>query len=152
MQDRKKKELAGPLKLTGIYSVAVQVRDLERSLAFYRELLGLRLQQQEGQLAHQRGYGDIAPSLVLLEVGGHATRVSRGPGLVRVAWRVDKQADLDLAEQLLKQKGLTFVRPREVGLAILETRDPDRTHVLLVWLSDEVAADDRLPPRLYGWE
>jgi hypothetical protein len=78
--------------------------------------------------------------------------VSRGPGLVRVAWRVDKQADLDLAEQLLQQEGLTCLRHREGGLAIVETRDPDRTHLLLVWLSDEVAADDRLPPRLYGWE
>jgi catechol 2,3-dioxygenase-like lactoylglutathione lyase family enzyme len=152
LQDRKKKELAGPLKLTGIYSVAVQVRDLDRSLAFYRDLLGLRLQQREGELAHLHGYGGTAPSLVLLEVGEHATRVSREPGLVRVAWRVDKQADLDVAEQLLKQKGLDCVRRREEGLAILETRDPDRTHVLLVWLSDEVAADNSLPPRLYGWE
>jgi catechol 2,3-dioxygenase-like lactoylglutathione lyase family enzyme len=152
LQDRKKKELAGPLKLTGIYSVAVQVRDLERSLAFYRDLLGLRLQQREGELAHLHGYGGTTPSLVLLEVGEHATRVSREPGLVRVAWRVDKQADLDVAEQLLKQKGLDCVRRREEGLAILETRDPDRTHVLLVWLSDEVAADNSLPPRLYGWE
>jgi catechol 2,3-dioxygenase-like lactoylglutathione lyase family enzyme len=152
LQDRKEKELAGPLEITGIYSVAVQVRDLDRSLAFYRDLLGLRLQQREGELAHLHGYGRTAPSLVLLEVGEHATRVSREPGLVRVAWRVDKQADLDVAEQLLKQKGLDCVRRREEGLAILETRDPDRTHVLLVWLSDEVAADNSLPPRLYGWE
>jgi catechol 2,3-dioxygenase-like lactoylglutathione lyase family enzyme len=152
LQDRKKEELAGPLELTGIYSVAVQVRDLDQSLAFYRDLLGLRLQQREGELAHLHGYGGTAPSLVLLEVGGHATRASRGLGLVRVAWRVDKQADLDVAEQRLKQNRLTCVRRREEGLAIVETRDPDRTHVLLVWLSDEVAADDRLPPRLYGWE
>jgi catechol 2,3-dioxygenase-like lactoylglutathione lyase family enzyme len=114
LQDRKK-ELACPLELTGIYSVAVQVRDLDRSLAFYRDLLGLRLQQREGELAHLRGYGGTAPSLVLLEVGGHATRVSRGPGLVRVAWRVDKQADLDVAEQLLKQNGLTRVRRRHTA-------------------------------------
>jgi catechol 2,3-dioxygenase-like lactoylglutathione lyase family enzyme len=152
LQGRNEEELAGPLKLTGIYSVAVQVRDLDQSLAFYRDLLGLRLQQQVGEMAQLHGFGDTAPSLVLLEVRGRGTRVSHAPGLVRVAWRVDKQADLDLAEQLLKQKGLTCVRRREEGLAILETRDPDLTHVLLVWLSDEVVADDRLPPRLYGWE
>jgi catechol 2,3-dioxygenase-like lactoylglutathione lyase family enzyme len=115
LQDREKKELAGPLELTGIYSVAVQVRDLDRSLAFYRDLLGLRLQQREGELAHLHGYGGTAPSLVLLEVGGHATRVSRGPGLVRVAWRVDKQADLDVAEQRLKRNGLTCVRRRLIA-------------------------------------
>jgi uncharacterized protein YbjT (DUF2867 family)/catechol 2,3-dioxygenase-like lactoylglutathione lyase family enzyme len=137
---------------TGIYSVAVQVRHLDRSLAFYRDLVGLRLQHQEGQMAQLHGYGDTAPSLVLLEVGGHAPRLGGGSGLVRVAWRVDKQADLDLAEQLLQREGLTYQRRREEGLDIVDTRDPDRTHVLLVWLSHDAVADDRLPPRLYGWE
>ena len=141
-----------PLAPTGIYSVAVQVRHLDRSLAFYRDLLGLRLQHQEGQTAQLHGYGDTAPSLVLLEVGGHAPRLGGGSGLVRVAWRVDKQADLDLAEQLLQREGLTYQRRREEGLDIVDTRDPDRTHVLLVWLSPDAVADDRLPPRLYGWE
>jgi uncharacterized protein YbjT (DUF2867 family)/catechol 2,3-dioxygenase-like lactoylglutathione lyase family enzyme len=137
---------------TGIYSLAVQVRHLDRSLAFYRDLVGLRLQHQEGQMAQLHGYGDTAPSLVLLEVGGHAPRLGGGSGLVRVAWRVDKQADLDLAEQLLQREGLTYQRRREEGLDIVDTRDPDRTHVLLVWLSHDAVADDRLPPRLYGWE
>jgi uncharacterized protein YbjT (DUF2867 family)/catechol 2,3-dioxygenase-like lactoylglutathione lyase family enzyme len=141
-----------PLEPTGIYSVAVQVRHLDRSLAFYRDLLGLRLQHQEGEMAQLRGYGDTAPSLVLLEVGGHATRLGGGPGLVRVAWRVDQQADLDLAEQLLRREGLNYQRRRQEGLDIVDTRDPDRTHVLLVWLSHDVVADDRLPPWLYGWE
>jgi uncharacterized protein YbjT (DUF2867 family)/catechol 2,3-dioxygenase-like lactoylglutathione lyase family enzyme len=141
-----------PLAPTGIYSVAVQVRHLDRSLAFYRDLLGLRLQRQEGQMAQLHGYGDTAPSLVLLEVGGHAPRLGGGSGLVRVAWRVDKQADLDLAEQLLQREELAYQRRREEGLDIVDTRDPDRTHVLLVWLSPDAAADDRLPPRLHGWE
>ena len=141
-----------PLAPTGIYSVAVQVRHLDRSLAFYRDLLGLRLQHQQGQMAQLHGYGGTAPSLVLLEVGGHAPRLSGGSGLVRVAWRVDKQADLDLAEQLLQREGLTYQRRREEGLDIVDTRDPDRTHVLLVWLSPDAVTDDRLPPRLHGWE
>ena len=103
-------------------------------------------------MAQLHGYGDTAPSLVLLEVGGHAPRMGGGSGLVRVAWRVDKQADLDLAEQLLQREGLTYQRRRQEGLDIVDTRDPDRTHVLLVWLSHDVVADDRFPPRLYGWE
>src|SRR6266540_7493323 len=43
--------------------------------------------------------------------------------------RLGDEADLDVAEQLLKQEGLACERRREEGLAILETRDPDRTHV-----------------------
>jgi catechol 2,3-dioxygenase-like lactoylglutathione lyase family enzyme len=149
---RKKGKLAGQIGLTGIYSVAVQVRHLDRSLAFYRDLLGLRLQQLEGQMAQLHGHGDTAPWLVLLEVGGRATRLGGGSGLVRVAWQVAKQADLDLAEQMLKQEGLSYRRRREDGLAIVDTRDPDGTHVLLVWLSPDAVAEDRLPPQLYGWE
>jgi catechol 2,3-dioxygenase-like lactoylglutathione lyase family enzyme len=149
---RKKGKLAGQIELTGIYSVAVQVRHLDRSLAFYRDLLGLRLQRLEGQMAQLHGHGDTAPWLVLLEVGGRATRLGGGSGLVRVAWQVAKQADLDLAEQMLKQEGLSYRRRREEGLAIVDTRDPDGTHVLLVWLSPDAVVEDRLPPQLYGWE
>jgi hypothetical protein len=47
---------------------------------------------------------------------------------------------------------LTYQRRREEGLDIVDTRDPDRTHVLLVWLSAGAVADDRLPPQLHGWE
>jgi catechol 2,3-dioxygenase-like lactoylglutathione lyase family enzyme len=149
---RKKGKLASQVEPTGIYSVAVQVRHLDRSLAFYRDLLGLRLQHLEGRMAQLHGHGDTAPWLVLLEVGGHATRLGGGSGLVRVAWQVAKQADLDLAEQMLKQEGLSYRRRREEGLAIVDTRDPDGTHVLLVWLSPDAVAEDRLPPQLYGWE
>jgi hypothetical protein len=78
---------------------------------------------------------DILPGVTLLIVGVRQT--GSGP---------------DLAEQLLQREGLTYQRRREEGLDIVDTRDPDRTHVLLVWLSHDAVADDRLPPWLYGWE
>jgi len=50
--------MAGTLQLTGICSVAVQVRDLGRSLAFHCDVLGLPLGQGEGRIAQLHGHGD----------------------------------------------------------------------------------------------
>jgi catechol 2,3-dioxygenase-like lactoylglutathione lyase family enzyme len=145
--------MAEPLQLTGICSVAVQVRNLDRSLAFYRDMLGLCLEHREGWIAQLHGQGGTPPTLVLLEVGDRAGHhQSAAPGLVRVAWRVDRQADLDLTEHLLKSHGVPYQRRREDGGDIVDTRDPDRTHLLLVWLDEAQLAGKRLPPRLYTFE
>lgn len=79
-----------------------ELRDLDRSLAFYCGVFGLRLGQREGWIARLHGQGDTPTTLVLLEVGGRAVHHAAAPGLARVAWRVGAQADLDLAERLLK--------------------------------------------------
>lgn len=140
-------------QLAGICSVAVQVRDLDRSLTFYRDVLGLRLVHREGWIAQLKGEGKAPPTLVLLEVGERSGSHQTGaPGLARIAWRVGRQADLDLAERLLESQGLPHGRRREEGGDIVDTRDPDRTHVLLVWLDDAQLAGERLPPHLYSYE
>jgi hypothetical protein len=63
-----------------------------------------------------------------------------------------RQADLDLAEHLLESRGLPHERRREEGGDIVDTRDPERTHVLLVWLDEAQLAGERLPSRLYTYE
>jgi catechol 2,3-dioxygenase-like lactoylglutathione lyase family enzyme len=140
------------LNITSICSVAVQVRSLDRSLTFYRDLLGLHLAHREGWIAQLRGHGDSGPMMVLLELGERAGHYTGSTGFARVAWQVGAQADLDIAERLLENNGLQFERRREAGADIVDTRDPDWTHVLLVWLDDAQPAGNRLPPRLYAYE
>lgn len=142
--------MAEALKLTGICSVAVQVQNLDRSLAFYRDLLGLRLMHRENWMAQLQGEGDAPPTLVLLGAGEGATHHTGGLGLVRVAWQVGRQEDLDLAERLLRSQRLPCSRRQEQGGDIVDTRDPDHTHVLLLWLDEAQLAGNRLPPRLYA--
>lgn len=145
-------DMVEALKLTGICSVAVQVGDLDRSLAFYRDLLGLRVMHRENWMAQLRGEGDAPPTLVLLVAGERATHHRGGPGLARVAWQVGRREDLDLAEHLLRSQGMRCARRQEEGGDIVDTRDPDQTHVLLVWLDEAQLAGNRLPPRLYALE
>ena len=78
--------MAEALLLTVICSVAVQVRSLDRSLAFCRDLLGLRL--GTGTIGSRSCADKVAPTLVLLEVGERAVHHAGGPGRAdRVAGR-----------------------------------------------------------------
>ncbi len=61
--------MAGALQLTGICSVAVQVRKLDRSLAFYRDVLGLRLGDREDRIAQLHGQGGAPPEARLARTG-----------------------------------------------------------------------------------
>ena len=67
-----------------------------------------------------------------------------------IRWQVGRRADLDLAEHLLRSQGARCTRRQEEGGDIVDTRDPDQTHVLLVWLDEAQLAGKRLPPRLYA--
>ena len=100
-------------------------------------------------MAQLRGEGETPPTLVLLVVGEGVIHHTGGPGLARVAWQVGRRADLDLAEHLLRSQGARCTRRQEEGGDIVDTRDPDQTHVLLVWLDEAQLAGKRLPPRLY---
>ncbi|MGI8446155.1 MAG: VOC family protein [Streptosporangiaceae bacterium] len=75
--------MAGALQLTGICPVAVQVRGLERSLAFYRDVLGLRLGHREGRIAQLHGQGDAPPGARPARVAGPcpAGREPAAPGM-----------------------------------------------------------------------
>ena len=57
------------LRLGHIHGVVVQVRDLERSLAFYRDVLGFRVDENDGMPAMLRVAGEGVPTLALSETG-----------------------------------------------------------------------------------
>lgn len=122
--------------------MAVQVRDLERSLAFYRDVLGLRVWgtgKPDREVARPGRHSSRSRSASVsfttpLDLASPGTR--GGPGT---------QADLDLAEHLPKNQGLPCRRRREDSGDGIGTRDPDRTHLLLVWLDDVQLAGNRLP-------
>jgi catechol-2,3-dioxygenase len=120
------------LALGHIFAVLVQVRDLERSLSFYRDLLGLSVEQNDGVLALLRGAGEGVRTLALRQTGPRATHYLGGTGVTRVAWQVRSSADLDYAEQLLQRHGVRYDRPRGETADSIVTSDPDGLSVVLV--------------------
>lgn len=103
--------------------LAVPVTDLERSVAFYRDVLGLRFLFR------------APPGLAFLQCGGVRLMLSqRPPGAPRACMGVVyyRVPDLDLAFRALRERGATFVdephciaRLADHELWMVFLRDPD---------------------------
>src|SRR5260370_33195504 len=84
-----------------IFSNYLQVGDLDRSLSFYRDGMGLEIAWNDDMLAVLRGPGETAATLVLREVGGDAKPSLGQLGVTRIGWQVTSSGDLDSAEERL---------------------------------------------------
>ncbi len=115
-----------------IMAIELLVRDLARCTAFYRDTLGLEVQESEstaGSISFQMGNVHF----FLLEVSGAAQMISEKPlelqigegSRVLIAAGV---ADVDVAYEDLKAKGVTFLRPptdQPWGLRTAYFADPE---------------------------
>ncbi|MCA1654992.1 MAG: methylmalonyl-CoA epimerase [Pseudonocardiaceae bacterium] len=130
--------------------VGVAVPDLDEAIAFYRDVLGLRLDHVEvndGQGTHEammRAPGDdgTGAAVQLLAPLSPDTTIGRfldhkGPGVQQVAYRV---SDIEAAADALRAKGLrvlyekavrgtanskaNFVHPKDTGGVLIELVEP----------------------------
>jgi glyoxylase I family protein len=123
------------MRISGIHHITLLVTDVERSLAFYRNVLGLRLVKQtvneDDRSARHFVFGDADGMLVTcleypdLDEG----KVGRG-STHHFAFSVESQAELEAWKQYLEAKGIptTEVMDREDFRSIY-LRDPDG-HIL----------------------
>lgn len=96
-----------------IGAVHVTVADLERSIAFYRERIGLRLASREGSVARFRAgvradAGDGARDLLVLTEAPGARRVPHATGLYHFAILVPTRRDLAQVLRHLVQREQRF--------------------------------------------
>jgi len=117
--------------MSGIFTAYLQVSDLERSLSFYRDGLGLEADWNDGALAVLRSPGTAAHTLVLREVGDGAERPLGEVGVTRLAWQMTHPAELDDAEARLSRHALRYQRLREADADRIVMRDPDGLTVIL---------------------
>ena len=134
---------AAPVMFTAIDHVGVAVPDLDEAIAFYRDVLGLRLvheetNEEQGVREAMMAVGDSGSCVQLLAPltpdSTIATFLERsGPGLQQVAYRVE---DVEQAAQTLRGKGLrllydqgrrgtagsrvNFVHPKDAGGVLIE--------------------------------
>jgi 2,3-dihydroxy-p-cumate/2,3-dihydroxybenzoate 3,4-dioxygenase len=110
-----------PFRYRRLSYVALDVSDVARSAAFYRDLVGLTVDREHGGATFLRC--SELPQNLVLEHGAV-------PGLSRVAFELESRADLDRAFQYLVAEGFVpeWVRPDETEAlrlgAALRFREP----------------------------
>ncbi len=155
------------MPLTGLNHAGLQVRDLERSLAFYRDVLGLELVTQwvrdEDYIQELVGYPGVALHSAILRVPTDETflelieyrnvdrepvdTATANPGTAHVCFYVD---DLDAFHRHLVAEGVEAISepvtptvgPNKGGRAVYVI-DPDGIRVELVQTTRSLAGDLR---------
>jgi catechol-2,3-dioxygenase len=127
------------------------VRDVEASVAFYREVLGFA--PVEG-MAELRGAAFLrAPSstndhdLGLFEIGAQAGPSGAGRstvGLYHLAWEVETLADLAEIAERLQERGALVGATDHATTKALYAKDPDGIELEVSWL----VPADRLTPEI----
>jgi glyoxylase I family protein len=119
------------MRITGIHHITLLVQDLNRSGAFYRNVLGLRLVKQtvndDDQSARHFIFGDADRMLITcleypdLDEG----KVGRG-STHHFALAVDSEAELQAWKQYLGEKGIPTTDVMDRGdFRSIYLRDPD---------------------------
>src|SRR3546814_9498150 len=88
--------MTAPFRYRRLSYVALDVSDLDQSLGFYRDLVGLTVDRQTGDTAYLR-CSELPQNLVIRE--------GDTPGLARAAFELESQADLDRAFTYLDDEG-----------------------------------------------
>jgi glyoxylase I family protein len=118
-----------PLKfVVGMWGVRYQVKDVKRSVNFYTEKLGFKLDQEHLPAFAQVSTGNL--KLILSGPGASGSRPmpdgrqQESGGWNRIILEVD---DLPARIESLKESGLTFRNEMEVGPGgkQIQTEDPD---------------------------
>ncbi len=111
----------------------------ERSLWYFRELLGMEVVHTRGDTVYLRGYGDYATSTLKLTA-------AKGAGVACVSWRAVSEAALERRARAVNAAGLgegwsdgDFGRGR-----IFRFRDPDGHRMELYYEEERYRAPDHL--------
>ncbi|MFP4181407.1 MAG: VOC family protein [Thiohalospira sp.] len=113
------------MTITDIHHVAVLVADLERSLAFYRDLLGLAVDPARPDLGYPGAWLTVGRRqlhlMVLPDPDAEAERPEHGGRDRHIALAVD---EVEALAERLEAAGVAVTRSRS-GRAAIFCRDPD---------------------------
>jgi catechol 2,3-dioxygenase len=117
----------------GVGHVVLKVRDLDRALAFYRDLLGFQVSSQmTNVMIFLTATGESHHDLALLRMGDSApSALPNAVGLYHVAIRLADEAELRRAHALLTERGLLRGAVDHGVTHSVYTADPDGNEIEL---------------------
>jgi catechol-2,3-dioxygenase len=130
-------------------SVVMFVQELERSVSFYTEVLGLDVADRDATAALLVSAGGV--QLILRAMGSNAPHPLGAVGVQYVVWTTPDQKDLDRIEQALRDRQAFRATRNLDGMTAIEGRDPDDIVVMVSYPGPAEAPGHRLPLRVYGW-
>lgn len=129
------------MPITGLNHAVLYVRDLERSLAFYRDVLGFTVLREMSRLGvasflrapgstndHDLGLFGIGDQLADSEAGRATV------GLYHLAWEVDTLAELSRLHDALADHGALVGMTDHGTTKSLYAKDPDGIEFEIVWV------------------
>jgi catechol 2,3-dioxygenase-like lactoylglutathione lyase family enzyme len=111
----------------GIDHIALAVSDVERSVAWYKEVLGLERRYEEAWGSYPAMVGVGTTSIALFPVDGTEVKPSPGRNVLAMrhfAFRADR-ANFDRARRELSQRGIPLEQQHHGVSESIYFRDPD---------------------------
>jgi lactoylglutathione lyase len=115
-------------------AVVINVADIDRSIDFYRDVLGFTLLSQEEQLAAVSAPGsDRAQIVVLRAIGSSPMGGARHIGLRSFLMEVDSVDELERIARNLDSRKLLVNRREHSEWSAVVGHDPDRVAFAVAW-------------------
>jgi len=138
--------MAEGIRLSG---AVMFVRNLDRSVTFYRELLGLEVTDTSPTAALL--VNEDGTHLVLRAFGQNAPHALGSIGPQYLTWHTASKADLDQLTDKLRRHSAYRETRTEGAITVVEGRDPDDLVVMLIYAGPGRPPMHRLPARIYAW-
>jgi catechol 2,3-dioxygenase-like lactoylglutathione lyase family enzyme len=138
--------MAEGIRLSG---AVMFVRNLDRSVTFYRELLGLQVTDHNPTAALL--VNEDGSQLVLRAFGQNAPHALGSIGTQYLTWTTASKDDLEERAETLRRHSAYRETRTDGENTVVEGRDPDDLTVLLVYTGPGMAPMSRIPARIYAW-
>jgi catechol-2,3-dioxygenase len=130
-------------------AAVIFVRDLDKSVSFYRELLDLEVADSSTTAALLHSADGW--QLVLRAFGENAPHSLGSIGVQYLSWSTATKADLDRRTDILRRRSAYRQTRTDRDITVVEGKDPDDLPVMIVYAGAGGQPMSQLPARIYAW-
>lgn len=140
--------VANPIKVRALQHVVLKVTDVERSVSFYRDVLGLKLTRTRPNgaaflhLPHRQLPDGGNDHDLAIFPGAAGPASGDAAGLIHVAWEVAEIEELARARDVLKAYGALDGETNHGMSLSVYGRDPDGLQFEVFWVTNEPVGEN----------